>query len=176
VPTVRYNFVNLLLIILLTLVFSGFQTTFWYQLFGSVPAPLLWLNLVLYMILYRRPIEGILTIYLVAAFLRPFTAMPLGVLWLNLLVVFALLGFVKKRVFWPGSRYFFVASIGITLAYHISYFVISHWFEINPAPVSFFNRFFEIVFTALTAVPVYTACSWLDQVTDKEALPEGIET
>lgn len=175
-PQVRFNFINLLVVILLSLVLSGLQTTFWFQIFGSLPAPLLWLNLVLYLILYRKPMEAILTIYLVGLFLRPFTAMPLGVLWLTCFVVFCLVGFVKKRVFWPGTRYFFVASIGISISYHIAYFFISRWFETNPATFSFFHRFFEVVFTALTSVPLFVTFSFLDRVTNKETLPEGIET
>lgn len=175
-PTVRFNFINLILVILLGLVLCGIQTTFWFQIFGSLPAPLLWLNLALYLILYRKPMEGILTIYLLGLFLRPFTAMPLGVLWLTMLVIFSLMSFVKKRVFWPGTRYFMLASIGIAVAYHLAYFFISKWFEVNPATFSFFHRFFEIVFTALTSIPLFVVFSFLDRVTNKETLPEGIET
>jgi hypothetical protein len=173
VPTVRFNFLNLILIILMGLVLSGLQTTFWFQIFGSLPAPLLWLNLVLYLILFRKPMEGILTIYLFGLFLRPFTAMPLGILWLNLLIVFMVMSFVKKRVFWPSSRYFITASLGMALCYHISYLLISRWFETNPATVSFFHRFFEVVFTTVSAAPLYFILSWVDRVTHKETLPES---
>lgn len=176
-PAIRFNFINLLLVVVIALVLSGAQTTFWFQIFGSLPAPLMWLNLVLYLILYRKPIEAIMTIYLIGLFLRPFTAMPLGVLWLTLLILFLCMSFVKKRVFWPGSRYFLMASFGIAITYHISYFIISKWFETNPATFSFFHRFFEIVFTALTAIPLYIFFSAMDRLTNKETLPEsgGIE-
>ncbi len=175
-PQLRFNFINLLVVIVLGLLLSGLQTTFWFQIFGSLPAPLLWLNLVLYLILYRRPLEAILTIYFLALFLRPFTAMPLGVLWLSLLLVFVLVSFVKKRVFWPGSRYFFIASIGISIAYHVVFFILSRWVEDNPATFSFFHRFFEVVFTALTSIPLFVVFSLMDRVTNKETLPEGVET
>lgn len=172
-PAIRFNYLNLILMMLIGLLLSGLQTTFWFQIFGSLPAPLLWLNLVLYLILYRKPMEGILTIYLFGLFLRPFTAMPIGVLWLNLLVVFALMSFVKKRVFWPSSRYFVTASLGVAITYHLSYLLISRWFEINSATVSFFHRFFEVVFTTVTAAPLYFVLSWVDRVTHKETLPES---
>ncbi len=172
-PNFRFNFLNLILMMLIGLVLSGLQTTFWFQIFGSLPAPLLWLNLVLYLILFRKPMEGILTIYLFGLFLRPFTAMPLGVLWLNLLAVFAVMSFVKKRVFWPSSRYFIMASLGMSVAYHIFYLLISKWFEINPATISFFHRFFEVVFTTVAAAPLYFVLSWVDRVTQKETLPES---
>lgn len=177
-PAIRYNYVNLILILVVTLVLSGVQTTFWFQIFGSLPAPLMWLNLVLYLVLYRKPLEAILTIYLIGLFLNPFTAMPLGVLWLTLFLLFVVTSFLKKRVFWPGSRYFLMASIAISIAYHVIYFIISKYFEPNPATFNFFHRFFEIVFTALTSVPLYMFFTTIDRVTHKETLPEsgGIET
>lgn len=176
-PTIRFNFINLIIILLLALILSGVQTTFWFQIFGSLPAPLMWLNLVLYLILYRRPLEAILTIYLIGLFLQPFTAMPLGVLWLTMLTLFLFMSFVKKRVFWPGSQYFLLASFGIGIGYHIAYFIISRWFEANPATFSFFHRFLEIIFTTLTAGPLYIVFATIDRFTHKETLPEsgGIE-
>jgi hypothetical protein len=173
VPNFRFNFLNLVLMMAMGLLLSGLQTTFWFQIFGSLPAPLLWLNLVLYLILYRKPMEGILSIYLLGLFLRPFTAMPLGILWLDLLAVFAVMSFIKKRVFWPSSRYFVMASFGIGLCYHLAYFLSSHWFESNPATISFFHRFFEIIFTTVTSLPIYISLSWLDGITHKETLPES---
>ena len=172
-PAVRFNFLNFILILVVGLILSGLQTTFWFQIFGSLPAPLLWLNLVLYLILFRKPMEGILTIYVLALFLRPFTAMPLGVLWLSLLAVFVVMSFVKKRVFWPSSRYFIFASLGIALCYHLAYLLTSAWFEVNSANVNFFHRFFEVLFTMVTAAPLYYVLSWLDRVTNKEILPES---
>jgi len=175
VPKARFNFLNLIMLIILALVLSGIQTTLWFQIFGSLPAPLLWLNLVLYLILYRKQVEGILTIYFLALFLRPFTAMPIGMLWMTLLIVFALVSFVKTRVFWPGTRYFLIASFGTSVAYHLAYLGISAWFEPNPATISFFHGFFEIIFTGLTSIPLFIVFSFLDRLTQKETLPEGIE-
>jgi hypothetical protein len=173
VPRVPFNLFNLLLVALLTLILSGLQTTFWYQIFGGLPAPLFWLNLVLYLVLYRRRFEGILTIYFVAVLLRSFTAVPLGILWATLLIIFGLVSFVKKRVFWPGSRYFFMASLGTSIAFHLFYYVLSRWLEVNPTTVNFYHRFFEIVFTAISSVPLYWAFSWIDKMSNKETLPES---
>lgn len=164
----RLNIVNLLLIALLAVLLSGFQTTAWYQIFGGIPSPLLWLNLVLYLILYRSFTEGALSIYALAVLLKPFTAMPLGVLWLNLLVVFLIMSSVKKRVFWPSSRYFFFASFGVSITYHVAFLVLSHWLEANPATISFFHRTLEILFTGLTAVPLFVLFSFVDKITHKD--------
>lgn len=168
----RINFLNFFLIVLLALFLSGFQTTFWFQIFGSLPSPQFWLNMILYLILFRKPLEGILTIYFIGLLLTPFTAMPLGMLWMTLLILFVAIGFVKKRFFWPGSRYFFMASLGTMISFHVVYFILSRWFEANPAPISFFHRFFEIIFTTLISIPMYIGLSWIDHMTSKEILPE----
>ncbi len=172
-PRVRFNFLNLFCITLLAFLLCGLQTTFWFQVFGGLPAPLFWLNLVLYLVLYRKRFEAVLTIYFVALILRSFTAVPLGILWITLLILFAVISFVKKRVFWPGSRYFFMASLGISITFHLVYYFLSRSVEHNPASLNFFHRFFEIVFTAISSVPLYWAFSWVDQVSSKEILPES---
>lgn len=169
----RLNYMNFLVLLITTFLLSGFQTTFWFQIFGSLPAPLLWLNMVLYLILYRRQTEGILTIYALAFAINPFTAMPIGILWLNALILFVVMHFIKKRVFSPGPRYFIQASFGIAIAYHVSYFSLSQFFEGNPATVSFFGRSFEILFTGLTAAPMFWLMSNIDKWTNKEILPES---
>lgn len=169
----RPNFVNFFLFFLVIVILIGLQTTFWFQMFGNLPAPMLWLNIVLYFILYRRPVEGIISIYALGLFLNPFTAMPLGIIWTMSLIMFAGMLAIKKRIFWPGSRYFFVASAGMTLAYHICYLIVSRFLEPVPAPLHFFHRLSEIVFTPLTAIPIYTLLTMIDKWTNKETLPES---
>lgn len=172
-PHLRYNFFNLFAVFLIALFLSGIQTTFWFQIFGSMPAPQFWLIMILYLILFRKPFEGIMTIYLVGLILNPFTSMSLGMIWMTLFILFVSMSFVKKRVFWPGSRYFLMASFGLSIAYHLVYYFLSRWLETNPAPISFFHRFFEVIFTTLVAVPMYAVLSWVDQMTNKEILPES---
>ncbi len=169
----RINFLNYFSVGLVVLLVSSLQTTLWFQIFGNLPTPLIWLNVVLYLGLYRAFMDGILTIYGVGILLLPFTGMPLGVLWISLLTIFLAMRFVKKRIFWPGSQYFFLASFGVGIAYHLAYLITSHSIEVNPAPISFFHRLFEIVFTALTAVPVYLLMHWVDLRTNKDLLPES---
>lgn len=169
----RYNFLNLFILLVLSLLLSGFQTTFWFQMFGHFPSPLLWLNLVLYLILYRRSEESIFLIYFIALIIKPFTAMPIGILWLTLLALHTATLFMKKRVFWPSTRYFLFASFGISLGYHITYIFISRWLDHNPTQINFFHRLLEIIFTTLSATPMYYLLTWMDRWTQKETLPES---
>ncbi len=172
-PRLRFNFLNLFLIGLVALILCGLQTTFWFQIFGGLPAPLFWLNLVLYLVLFRKHFESILTIYFVALILHSFTALPLGILLFSLLIIFGLVSFVKKRVFWPGSKYFFMASLGASVTFHLLCYFLSRWLDVNPTSFNFFQRFFEIVFTAISSVPLYWAFSWIDRFSNKKTLPES---
>lgn len=172
-PTLRFNFLNLILISLVAVILCGLQTTVWFQLFGGLPAPILWLNLVLYLILYRKPFEGIFTIYFLALFIKPFTATPVGMLWINFLTIFSLVIYAKKRLFWPTLRYFVIASAGTYVLFQISFLTYSNWIESNAAKINVYNFLFELIFTALTAGPVYYTLSWIDRITQKETLPES---
>lgn len=169
----RPNFVNFFLFFLAIIALIGLQTTFWFQMFGNLPAPMLWLNIVLYLTLYRKPAEGLISIYALGLFLNPFTAMPLGIIWIMSLLLFGGMLSIKKRIFWPGSRYFFAASAGMTLAYHILYFLVSRIVEPVPAPFHFFQRLSEVIFTPLTAIPIFTLLTAIDRWTNKETLPES---
>lgn len=169
----RFNYLNIIAFIAMTLICCGLQTTFWFQLFGALPGPHLWLNLLLYVILYRKPIEGIFTVYFLALFIKPFTAFPIGYLWLTLLMVFSIVYYAKKRLFWPTLKYFVIASLGTFLVFQISFYSISNWFESNSASFSFFHFFFEMVFTAITSAPIYFLASGADRWTEKQIIPEG---
>lgn len=171
--TARFNYLNLLLFICFSLLASGFQTTFWYQLFGSIPAPQVWLIIILYLALFRKTLTSISIIYLIALFLNPLTGMPLGYVWLTLGLLFMAANYAKKRVFWPGSRYFLIASFLFSLSYQIIYFSISRWMDTNPAPVHFFPRLFDILLTTSVAVPIFLFLTWVDKITDQDTLPES---
>lgn len=168
----RFQFLNWFLLAIVTILFCSFQTTFWFQVVGGIPAPLLWLNVVLYVILFRRPLESILINYALALVLVPFTSMGIGMLWAILLVLSLSVTFVKKRIFWPGVRYFIIASFGITLAYHLTSVTLSHIFEANAVSWNFFSRILELLFTPLWAAPVYWVMTYIDEVSEKDPLPE----
>ena len=169
----KINFVNSICFLGLIVFAAGFQSTFWFQIFGSLPAPWVWLDVILYLILFRRPIEGIGLIYGLTLFVSPFTSMRLGVLWMICLIVFSVISFAKKRVFWPGFRYFFFAALGANLLFQLSYIIYSFAFENNPGPIAFFQRLGEILVSSLLAIPVYSIATHIDQWTDKEFLPEA---
>lgn len=175
---IRWNaLLNFLALFALLLLLAGFQTTFWFQLFGNVPAPLLWLNLVVYVILYRKPVPAIFTIYAMGFILLTFTAMPLKMMWFSLLILFTLVYGIKSRVFWSGSGYYTIMCTFSAVAYHLIYFTGSMVLEKNPASFEIVDRVVQIILTPSFAFPLYWLLAKVDRVSQDELVhePGGLE-
>ncbi|MDG0816120.1 hypothetical protein [Bdellovibrio svalbardensis] len=168
---------NFLIIVAVLLAVAGFQTTFWFQVFGNVPAPLLWLNLIVYVTLYRKPFPAIFTIYAMGFILLTFTAMPLKMMWISLLILFTLVYLIKSRVFWSGSGYYTIMCGFSAVAYHLIYFFSSMVLEKNPASFEIVDRLVQIILTPSFAFPMYWILAKLDKVTQDELMhePGGLE-
>lgn len=171
-PTQKFHFLNWTLLLLVSIFVCSFQTTFWFQILGGLPAPLLWLNILLYVSLYRRRTEAILINYALALVISPFTSTGLGTLWLLFFVLTVSIGLVKNRMYWPGIRYFILASFWTTLAYEIAFLALSQVFERHPADWNLYSRSLEIVLTPLLAGPIYWILSLVDRLSEREPLPE----
>ncbi|WP_413557592.1 hypothetical protein [Bdellovibrio sp. HCB209] len=170
---IRWNAtLNFLIFLALLLLIAGIQTTLWFQFFGNTAAPLLWLNLIVYMTLYRKPFPAIFTIYAMGAILLIFTAMPLKMMLFSLLILFSLVYGIKSRVFWTGGGYFTIMCGFSAVAYHLIYFLLSMVLEKNPASFELFDRFLQIIMTPACALPMYWLLSKIDKVTQDELVHE----
>lgn len=174
----RWTFLlNFLMLVTVLVALCGFQTTFWFQAFGKVPPPLLWLNLIVYVALYRKPFPAIFTIYALGFILLTFTAMPLKMMWISLLILFTLVYLIKSRVFWSGSGYYTIMCGLSVVAYHLIYFCSSMVLEKNPASFEFVDRLAQIILTPSFAFPIYWILAKLDKATQDELVhePGGLE-
>lgn len=170
---IRWNAtLNFLIFLALLLLIAGIQTTLWFQFVGNTPAPLLWLNLIVYMILYRKPYPAIFTIYAMGAVLLIFTAMPLKMMLFSLLLLFILVYGIKSRVFWTGSGYFTIMCGFSAVAYHLIYFLLSMVLEKNPASFEFLDRLVQIILTPAFGLPMYWVLAKIDKVTQDEFVHE----
>ncbi|MGZ3768932.1 MAG: hypothetical protein ACXVCP_05530 [Bdellovibrio sp.] len=170
---IRWNtLLNFLVLFVSLIVLAGIQTTLWFQLFGNVPSPLLWLNLVVYVTLYRKPFPAIFTIYAMGFILVAFTAMPLKMIWINLLVLFIVVYGIKTRVFWSGAGYYTIMCAFSAVAYHFFYFLISLLVEKNPASLDILERFVQIILTPSFAFPIYWILSKVDKISQDELMHE----
>lgn len=172
------NFIfNFLIFVLVMALCCGFQTSFWFQLFGNVPAPLLWINIVIYIALYRKPQLGIWVVYALGFVAAAFSAIPLKMVFITLLLLFGVIYAVKSRVFWSGSGYYTIMSIFGAIMFHIIYFICSWVFERNHTPVQFLDRITQIILTPSFAFPIYWLLTRIDRWTHCEELKEsgGVE-
>lgn len=169
--TNRARYINFFIITVLLVLFNSLQTTLWYQFFRSSSAPAFWVLVFVYLILYRPPVEALLQIYILCLFVFAFTAQPIGILWLSWFVLFAVIYFSKKIVFWPGPKYFLIASAAAITVYQIVFLICSWIFESQPAPISIASRLSVVLLTTLAAAP----CYWLFKIIDQWTLPKPIE-
>lgn len=171
---IRWNtLLNFLIILALLITVAGFQSTFWFQLLGRVPAPLLWLNMMVYVILYRKPSHAIFIIYAMGFVLLAFTAMPLKMMWFSILILFTLVYGVKSRVFWSGSGYYTIMCAFSAVAYQVIFLVTSWILEKNPASFELVDRLVQIILTPSFALPLYWVLARVDKFTQDELLQES---
>lgn len=159
------SLVNVGIFTLLIILIGGFQTAFWYQLFGSVSAPLIWLNVIIYLILYRRPFPTIFTVYFFGLILCAFTAMPMKMMFFSLLFFFMFVYFFKTRVFWGGAGYYTMMCSGGALAYHLIYISLSSTLESNTVSIDIVDRLIQILVTPIFSFPIYQIMKKVDYLT-----------
>lgn len=170
-------FINILVQALFMALLCGFQTSLWYQFFGNVPAPLLWVNLIVYIALYRKPFMAIWVIYALGFIAASFSALPLKMMFVTLFILFALIFAIKSRVFWSGSGYYTIMSIFAAVAFHVIYFLLSLMLEPNSASLQPMERLVQIILTPSFAFPMYWLLARIDRWTHCEILQEsgGVE-
>lgn len=160
---------NYLLFVVVALLLSAFQTSFWFQVFGWFPAPQLWIAILVFWILYRELWEGILMIYLLALINSGFTALPLSHFLAVALLTGFFLVFAKKRVYWAGSTFFMLATGACLLAHILFSFLISWRYDHNPnQEISIFGWITTWLVTMIASLPLHVIFSWFDHLTHKE--------
>lgn len=157
--------INFLAVFVALLLFAGFQSTFWFQIFKSIPAPLLWLNVLVYMMLYRKTLPAALGIYLLSYSLLAFSSVSLRMMWVPLILVFVIVYVIKTRVFWSGSGYFTLMSAIAVGAFNIFYFLGTIFIEKKPASFELMDRILQMILTPTFAVPTYWVLNKIDELT-----------
>ncbi len=157
---------NVLLFLLLTLILAGAQTTVWFLFFGASPAPALWMIVMTYLAIYRRPIEGLVVCYILGLFIGAFTAMPTGILIFEILISFLFLSALKRRIFWNSPFYFLIVTAIASLTFQLSEVVLM--IAIDRNPISYFHwarRLEQMILTPFFAWPLYWVLVRLDRMT-----------
>ena len=159
-----YSFLSLLTLVLFSFLICGFQTTLWPQFFPWIPAPLLWINLVVYLAIERKPFTALSLIYLVGFINCAFSALLLGQMLLSLFVLFWCLYFVRTRIYWPGSMYFAAMCLLGVFSFQVSYLAISFLTEDQSAGIMFFDRLAQIFLTPALSYFIFSVMKKLDRI------------
>lgn len=161
---------NTLALFLVLLVSLGIQSTLWPQIFGSIPSPQLWLIVIVYAIVYRPPRFSLFLIYGLGLGVLSTTATSMGMLFLNLLILYSLVSLFKSRFYWGGVGYFTLMCFIASLSFHLIYLLASGLVEVHMAEVLFWQRAAQILFTPFAAVIFYPILKKLDQWTFSEEI------
>lgn len=158
---------------LITVFLTSIQTSLWYHFFGSLAGPLIWLLILTYLNLYKKPLEAILLSYFVGVQIYYFGWIPIGFLFTLILILFSLTWLVKERIFWPGHGYFMYASIASVVAYHILYLLGSWIFEgVHIRELNLLDRLVQCLITPIFAIPVFYILKFLEKWTAQTPLIE----
>lgn len=134
---------------------SGLQTTFWYQVFGSITPPLLWLYIIVHTILYYKQLTALFLVYSSSLIVAAFTAVPLKVLLITMLVLWAVITFVKNRIFWEGPWYFTLAVLGGSVLLQTTYLITAAILEIKSDSLYIGQRLLQVLLTTALAYPAF---------------------
>jgi hypothetical protein len=143
--------INILLVILV----SAVETSFWYWLFAPVPSPMFWLSIVVATMLYRGKFEGLLIIYIPSLFFFSLTAEPLGFLLFGLTTVYIFIKLLKDRIFIPSKAYFAAVYAASILIFQISIFLISILTEVKPHSSMQIWKWLSQALLGLALSPIY---------------------
>ena len=167
---------NILLFLLLTHFASIVQVSFFSPdqfLFKYLPTPFCWISPVIFLSLYRNPLEGILSVYILIYSLAPLTVQSTGSMLLSSLVLFSCCQSLKTRFFWPGVRYFMIINALGALIFQASEATVHFIFDdYTPTLGQVFSWFPRALITPVTAYILYFPLNLIDRITQKTPLTE----
>lgn len=160
-----YWILSILLMLGTAMVLGGAETGLWFLLFGSFPAPMLWLIVLVYTVVTRPLWEATLMTYLLCFVNSAFTIFPFEALLVYSLILMGSLILVRERVFWGGPTYFMLLVGLASVAAPILFWFTSRWFDKNPVYIpEIFDWSISALLTMLCSLPIYRIYQWFDKV------------
>ena len=160
--------------IALTVLLCDLQSSLWIQFFGFSPAPLLWVLVLVYWVLYRRFIESLIMLYIITYILSLFTTAHFGLLCFNLHCILFIIYFIKGRLYLEGPLYFMAITATACFIFpplhSLNNVLLTKLPWIYP---DVFSWIMNILLTMLASLPTYQLFVWVDskvRSTHKKAL------
>lgn len=144
----------------------SFQTVFWYQVFGHLSPPLLWLSVANYVILSRKAPQSLFWVYLLVATASIFSSTSLGLLWLVIFAYYWAIVMFKNNFYMESTSYFVLINFGGSFLFHILFWISSYLIEANPTKILFLDRLTQILMTPLFSIPIYYFLKKWERITN----------
>lgn len=160
---------NIFIYLLVALLLAALQCSLWLQLFGSFPAPYLWMTILTYWALHRTLKEAVIMGYLISLVVGAMTIAPVShVLMANMATILAVVA-LKHRVYWTGSTFYMLSMSVATGTFFVSLGLISLMKDANPlAHIPLLHWLTSILFTTLMGLPLTGLYRFLDRMFDLE--------
>ncbi len=158
------SFFTIFYVVIWTYLLAGVQTTLWPHFFSFSPAPLLWVNFVIYLSMEKELVKGFFLVYLIGLCVLSFTAMPLGMMLSSIALVYAACSFLRHRIFWPGPLYFAFLCLAGNTIYQFGFYILSLIFESNSTSILFFDRVTQILLNTLLSFVFFQVFKSIDRL------------
>jgi hypothetical protein len=142
-------------LVVIMLLACSFQTVFWFQVFGHLSPPLLWLSVTNYVILSRKAPQSLFWVYFLVTLASIFSSTSLGLLLLVIFVYYWAVVMFKNNFYMESTSYFVLINFGGSFLFHFLFLMSSHIIEPNPTKFLFMDRLTQILLTPLFSIPIY---------------------
>lgn len=161
--------INIFCHTILLVCLTSFQTSLWFDFFGSLTPPFMAIPILVFFTLYRDFKDGMIFCICSSFIISNFTVGPHGLLLSLLLGIFLLISKLKTRIYWDGSSYFVSLTAISNFLFLFMYYLISWSFEKQGfASILVLDWFLQILFTSIVAPACLILCLLLDRFLGKE--------
>lgn len=161
------------LIPVIVLIFTGLQTSLWFQLVGLFPAPQFWIIILTYLIIHRSFWPSLGMGYLFSVIMTGFTSWPFEYLLASTMLIVGSSQLLKDRIYGSGVNYFIALCGWNVFLFHLCYTVLGLIKEdISFGRVSLFDLSLSPLISVLLAYPFYFMFKFLDRVFKGEEDPQ----
>ncbi len=160
------------LIPILVFLFTGLQTSLWFQLLGLFPPPQFWILILTYLIIHRPFWLSISLGYLFSILMTGFTAWPFEFLLASSMLIVGSSQLLKDRIYGSGANYFIALCGWNVFLFHLCYNFLGLIKEgIAFQRISLFDLSLSPLISILLAYPIYFIFRFLDKIFMKEEDP-----
>lgn len=160
---------NVLLMLLSVVLLGTLQSSFWFQVFGYIPAPALWIPALIFVAIFKSSVEAMIVTSLFGFALSTMTTMSNGLLLTSMFMVTVGSRLFRKRIYWSTNSYVMMLCGFSAFFFHVFYWIISLCFEqAKLTHPEFIDWIAEGLLTSLFAPTLFAYFGWIDRVTNQD--------